>query len=412
MSLKQKFQLLGPGLVYAGAAVGVSHLVQSTRAGAQFGAILFVVVILANLFKYPSFEFSSRYVAATGENLLHGYKKLGKWAVILFFFFSFLTMFTIQAAVTIVTAGIVQNLTGFNLGAQWWSLILLAISSVLLYTGQYKYLDKGAKVVIILLSIATLISLALSFGIRSATSGTSLDWTNYQHLAFLVAFIGWMPAPIDVAIWSSLWGVEKNRVENKRATLSEALFDFRVGYLGTAILAIAFVLLGANAFYGSGEVLAANSVQFAEQLISMYTKSLGVWAAPFIALAAFLTMFSTTITCLDAFPRVMRAIAEQLDIVRVETQKRDYIIGLLLVDVVTVIILFFFVKNMRGMVDFATTVAFVTAPILALLNYLAVKHKSFPKEYQLSKSYNSFSLLSLAVLFLFMFGYLYMKVNH
>ncbi len=28
--------VLGPGLLYAGAAIGVSHLVQSTRAGAEY----------------------------------------------------------------------------------------------------------------------------------------------------------------------------------------------------------------------------------------------------------------------------------------------------------------------------------------------------------------------------------------
>ncbi len=28
---------LGPGLLFAGAAIGVSHLVQSTKAGADFG---------------------------------------------------------------------------------------------------------------------------------------------------------------------------------------------------------------------------------------------------------------------------------------------------------------------------------------------------------------------------------------
>ena len=30
-------QTLGPGLLFAGAAIGVSHLVQSTKAGADFG---------------------------------------------------------------------------------------------------------------------------------------------------------------------------------------------------------------------------------------------------------------------------------------------------------------------------------------------------------------------------------------
>ena len=36
--MKKSFlQSLGPGLLFAGAAIGVSHLVQSTRAGAEFG---------------------------------------------------------------------------------------------------------------------------------------------------------------------------------------------------------------------------------------------------------------------------------------------------------------------------------------------------------------------------------------
>ena len=41
---------LGPGLLFAAAAVGVSHLVQSTRAGADFGFGLLWALLLANLF--------------------------------------------------------------------------------------------------------------------------------------------------------------------------------------------------------------------------------------------------------------------------------------------------------------------------------------------------------------------------
>ncbi len=35
--MKQVIQKLGPGLLFAGAAIGVSHLKQSTRSGADFG---------------------------------------------------------------------------------------------------------------------------------------------------------------------------------------------------------------------------------------------------------------------------------------------------------------------------------------------------------------------------------------
>jgi len=47
---------LGPGLLFAGAAIGVSHLVQSTKSGADFGLGLVWALIIANIFKYPFFS--------------------------------------------------------------------------------------------------------------------------------------------------------------------------------------------------------------------------------------------------------------------------------------------------------------------------------------------------------------------
>jgi Mn2+/Fe2+ NRAMP family transporter len=49
---KSILQTLGPGLLFAGAAIGVSHLVQSTKAGAEFGAGLIWALVLAHLCKY------------------------------------------------------------------------------------------------------------------------------------------------------------------------------------------------------------------------------------------------------------------------------------------------------------------------------------------------------------------------
>ncbi|MDA9312672.1 hypothetical protein N9515_07945 [Vicingaceae bacterium] len=54
--MKAVLARLGPGLLYAGAAVGVSHLVQSTRAGANYGLLMILVVIAANVIKYPFFK--------------------------------------------------------------------------------------------------------------------------------------------------------------------------------------------------------------------------------------------------------------------------------------------------------------------------------------------------------------------
>ena len=116
---------LGPGLLFAGSSVGVSHLVQSTKAGANFGFGLIWALVLINIIKFPFFEFGPRYAAATGENLLEGYKKLGKVFLKVYVVLSFATMFTIQAAVTIVTAGIASSLLKNSLNIQSWTLIIL-----------------------------------------------------------------------------------------------------------------------------------------------------------------------------------------------------------------------------------------------------------------------------------------------
>ena len=73
-----KLKRLGPGLLFAGAAIGVSHLVYSTRAGADYGWGLLWAFFIINAFKYPFFEFGPRYAIATGETLLDGYNKIGK----------------------------------------------------------------------------------------------------------------------------------------------------------------------------------------------------------------------------------------------------------------------------------------------------------------------------------------------
>ena len=72
---------LGPGLILAAAAIGVSHLVQSTRAGALYGFTLIWAIIIANLTKYPFLEFGPRYTVVMKESLIQGYKRLGSWAL-------------------------------------------------------------------------------------------------------------------------------------------------------------------------------------------------------------------------------------------------------------------------------------------------------------------------------------------
>ena len=210
--MKKILQSLGPGLLFAGAAIGVSHLVQSTRAGADFGFGLLWALLLVNLFKYPFFQYGPRYAAATGESLIDGYKKLGKGVLVGYFILTFATMFTIQAAVTIVTAGLASNLFGITPNLTSWSIIITAISFLILMLGKYSFLDKLIKVIIITLTLSTIIAVSIAiFNVDTYYSFAPILPKGSVEITFLIAFLGWMPAPLDISAWHSLWALEKQK---------------------------------------------------------------------------------------------------------------------------------------------------------------------------------------------------------
>ena len=373
------FKSLGPGLLFAGAAVGVSHLVQSTRAGADFGFGLLWALLIAAFFKYPFFQFGPRYAAATGETLLDGYKKLGKGVLVISYSISFITMFIIQAAVTIVTAGLAVNLFGF-FDMVTWSLLITIFSISILLIGKYKLLDGLMKYVILLLTICTLIAVSVALiKNNQAFTFTQVFPKGAIEITFLIAFLGWMPAPLDISIWQSIWSLEKERATLKKTTIKQAIFDFNVGYLGTIFLAVCFVILGALVMYNSGESFSNKGDVFAGQLITLYTKNLGNLAYVFIAIAAFTTMFSTTITTLDASPRTM---TKANDLLFSEKIKLNYWFWILLLGIGTYIILRYFRNDMGLMVKIATILSFLTAPFYGILNFILISGKHTPKKYQ------------------------------
>ena len=398
-------QKLGPGLLFAGAAIGVSHLVQSTKAGANFGFGLLWALLLINLIKYPFFQFGPRYAAATGESLLEGYNKLGKGVLKAYALLTIATMFTIQTAVTIVTAGIASTLFGSEVSMEIWSVIILSICFLLLLVGKYSLLDKMMKVIIIVLSLSTLFAVAAAF----INSTNEPEWTQIVpstdvELIFLIAFMGWMPAPLDVSIWHSLWAIQKKKQEQNFNSKTAAL-DFNIGYLGTIVLGIGFLMLGGLVMHGSGKSFSANGGEFSLQLIEMYTQNLGEWSYIIIGVAALTTMFSTTLTTLDASPRAMN---KTLELILDKPINNGYKVWLIVLIIGTISIFFFFLSEMGSLIKIATILSFLTAPFYALMNYILICSKHTPQSFRPSKMMHFLSISG--ILFLIGFNIWYISI--
>ena len=400
--MKKFINKLGPGLLFAGAAIGVSHLVQSTKAGAEFGFGLTWVLILCNFFKYPFFLFGTKYTYATGETMLDGYLKISKSILLIYFGLSLVTIFTIQAAVTIVTAGLAIELFGITDNITYWAFMIIIFSYLILMIGKYKLLDNLMKFIIMILAISTFIALVLS----SLNNEIIFDFDqiipkNSEGIIFLAAFMGWMPAPLDISIWQSIWTNEKIKIE-KKSNYNTAKFDFNVGYIITIFLGLSFLGLGAYVMYGSGEKFSESGAVFASQLINLYTSNLGKGMMIFIAIAAFTTMFSTTITCLDASPRAMSKTVDLLKFKRFN----DYNSWITILAIGTIIIFIFFMSEMGTLVKIATVLSFLTAPFYAIINYILMSSSFIPKKYKLSKWMNIYCISGIIFLLFFSIWYI------
>ncbi len=384
--MKNALKILGPSLLYAGAAIGVSHIVQSTRAGAMYNFDLLIVLIIANILKYPFFEYGPRYASATGNNLIDGYSKIGKWAVILFTFVTVGSMFTIQAAVTVVSVALIAYVFKITISITALSIILLLIAVAILIFGKYSLLDKIMKFIIVILAISTITAVFAALGIHKVVTPESLTRFSFgkaTDILFLIAFVGWMPAPIDVSVWSSIWNLNKVKELGYAPSVVDTVNEFKIGYIGTAILAACFLTMGALVMYGTGEEFSASGVKFAKQLISMYTNSLGNWAYWIVSIAAVTTMISTTITVLDAYPKVLNPIFQHLFPKKWKSIKNKELLTWLWFAILltgTILIIAFATKSMGALVNVATTLSFLTAPILAWLNLKVVTSKHMPKD--------------------------------
>ena len=417
MEFKKLIKTLGPGLLYAGAAVGVSHLVQSTRAGASFGFELMWVIVIANILKYPFFEFAPRYTAATGNNLITGYSKIGRWAVWIYLAVTIASMFVLQSGVTVVTAGLVASVFGITISTFWISAFLLVLTATILIIGNYSILDKLIKYVIVILALSTLVAVISAYfknGFNPNPEMVKLfDLSNPVDVAFLIAFFGWMPGPIDISVWQSIWAEAKRKEMKMDIDIKAALLDFNIGYIGTVVLAFGFLSLGALIMYGQGQEFSGASAVFAGQLIDLFTSSIGIWAYPVIATAALATMFSTTLTCFDAYTRSMvpalNLSFKKLEINTPKKEKNWWIIMMIVLMTGTLIILGFFMSNMKQMVDFATTLSFVLAPALAFLNYKVVTHSHMPESHKPKKIFKLYALISLIIMTGFSVFFIYWR---
>ncbi|MGB3299103.1 MAG: divalent metal cation transporter [Phormidesmis sp.] len=404
-SNRLKFSLgqLGPGLLMAGAAIGVSHLVQSTRAGALYGWGALIFVLLANLMKYPFYEYGHRYAAASGQNLIQAYRQQGKRFFIPFLAISVISAVGSFAVDAFVAAMLLQYLLFPQVSATVLAIGVLLFCWLLIAVGRYRLFEQITQWCVILLSVATIGALmaavyaampalndpingqAIAHPLISATSSTMesvqivADTTktdrgsifSWAAVPFLIAFMGWMPGGLELSVWQSLWVQADGEDRGEATSMTAASFDFNFGYVLTVVLACLFLALGTLTLPGEG--MSVEPAEFAGQLVGMYTQSIGQWAEPVIGFCAIAAIFSTTFTVVDAFPRTLEASLHELwPQTKASTWPIKQAIALTLIALAG-LLLTVFTAGFEPLINTITIIAFVFAPFYAWLNMRSIR---------------------------------------
>ncbi|KGQ71405.1 membrane protein [Chelonobacter oris] len=375
-SLSKQF---GPGIIMASSCVGGSHIIASTQAGAYYGYQLALLIVAVNLLKYPFFRFAFDYSALNNKSVLQGYAEKGKGYLWLFLIFNLFATMVNVAGGTLLSAVLLAMLIPFEIPMNLLNIIVLFSFLFILFSRQYARLDKVSKSIMFLLSLITFIALLIAFTRPSTPPPAEFippsAWT-LTAIPFLIALMGWMPAPMELSVAGSLWVVEKNRLDpNYR---HRRLLDFNSGYVVTIILALMFMALGALVQYGKPIPTLAGG-QFIRQFVDMYALSIGEWTRWFMALVAFICIYGTTIVAVDGYSRCNQqtvVLLRQTDTApsTVELHSEKALRYAMLFTTLSAFIVIQFFSNAIGkMIPFAMTASFLSAPVFAWLNFSLAK---------------------------------------
>ncbi|MFB3777342.1 MAG: Nramp family divalent metal transporter [Bryobacteraceae bacterium] len=291
---------VGPGLIFALSGIGARDLIVNSMAGSSDGYSLLWILVVTGAARFIILDATARYVLVTGETVLTGCGRIGRWAVLSWMGFWVLRQHMGalgRAAMFGVAANFIFPLPTPH-SAAIWGFVFLTLSFILLFWGRYKWVEEVSKplagvMVICLLGgvvasrpdlgdflrgvlhpvlpseggryhsgivLMAVVSTAMgSFGnLRYSAFVHEKGWRTLDHLRsqrkdLLTGIVGGisMLAMVQIAAAGVLGprGIRVGRVEDLVPMFGQVLGDWGGGFFGITLLCVVF---GAHVGSGSG----------------------------------------------------------------------------------------------------------------------------------------------------------------
>jgi Mn2+/Fe2+ NRAMP family transporter len=338
--------MIGPGVVWAGLAIGGGELVLIPRVGSIYGMMFLWMPLLAIAIKYFMLNEIGRWSVATGTSIFDGLAMIpgpSKWLSWLLLFVSLylgaVHIGGLVSMVGIIFHTIVQIFTPFV-----WSIVIMVSFVAVSWTKSYSILEKVLMVFVGLLTIsAVLIGLSyfpplkdLAEGFAFQIPSVTPDWavTNYKisktpmvEILPAMAFAG---CGAVNSLWYSDWTLSKglglgkyfDGLENTalkyedlknldrsnvvrikgwiRVMFHDSLWG--ANFL-TILVTFSYLILAIVILHPLKE--APGGMKFITTLSQTFTKTLGPWAHWLYLAGAFGVIYSTMATIYDGYARTI-----------------------------------------------------------------------------------------------------------
>jgi Mn2+/Fe2+ NRAMP family transporter len=392
--ISQVLKVIGPGFVWAVAAIGSGELIISSKTGVEYGLVFLWVLWLGLWLKYWIHKGILDITIITGKPIIDIWKKLKFGKIISFFWMIF--FITIIAGLTgllILTSSAIKEIFPF-FDIKFYSFLIIIFVLFFSFNERYRKFEKIMLFFGILLFIGVLATLFISLPSLNEFTDWDIPKTTAGIIVFL-SILGWSAGSgPDLIIPYSFWTLRKKVIlkeENIKKRIKIAKWDAILGYLATGIVASTFMIAGSKILNTTN----IEGLDVLKKISVIFTQNFGNWSFYFFILFVFIVFLSSI---LGVFSGV-KMVFSHLGRILFKRIKKWNLISTIIFSLIPLILVFFFSEPVI-LILIAGTMAALSMPILAFLTIWSLYHQ-IPKYLRPNKFYFTNIIISFIVYLFF-----------
>ena len=276
--MKKRFKISGPGVLVAAAFIGPGTVTVCSIAGAKYGFVLLWALVLSIIATVVLQEMSARIGLVSQRGLAQVIKESTQDKTL-----KIISILLILSVIVVGNAAYeAGNISGGLLGLEalglntttsigdlsinYWSIIIGLLAALILYIGSYKFIERFLVALVILMSVAFVITAIVTQpNVLEVLKGMLVPSLPEGSLLVVVALVGTTVVPYNLFLHASLVKEKWSSVES----LPTVRQDTRMSIILGGIVSMAIVICAA-ALQGAEIATAADVVKSLEPLFGTY----------------------------------------------------------------------------------------------------------------------------------------------